>query len=304
MDGFTFDRSRYCNAAAHYPLQVASRNEAIRLAALEGACTDFCPILEGRGAVLAAEGALRSVRIEAEDDCGNVSELEFTVRGRRARPAECDSLAVVCDRKRTCTLTAGEASLTLPAGALYESLAVRPERISAGPSADSTLIVLSPVYRLLDSSVPLQKAATVRIRAYVPQNLRPHTTLAIVNRKGRLAHAGGSYADGCVTAATTLTGSMLIVADTLPPTVRPLFSDGADLSAAKGLTFRIGDNFSGIASCELYIDGKWSVCDRYPMKGTAYHPFDTPRTHTRHTVRLEASDGCGNRTVWTGTFYR
>ena len=40
------------------------------------------------------------------------------------------------------------------------------------------------------------------------------------------------------------------------------------------------------------------------MKGTAFHPFDTPRTQSRHTVRLEASDASGNRTVWTGMFYR
>lgn len=304
MDGFTFDRSRYCNAASHYPLQVATRNEAIRLAAVEGACPDFYPTLEGRGALRTQEGQSHRIRIEAEDDCGNISQIAFTVRGRGAHPAGCDSLAVVCDRKHTCTLTVEEASLTLPAGALYESLAVRPERLSVRPPKDTTLIVLSPVYRLLDSSVPLQKAATVRIRAYVPENLRPHTTLAVIDRKGRLVHAGGSYGDGTVTAQTTQTGPMLVVADTVSPTVKPLFAENEDLSRAKGLTFRIGDNFSGIASCELHIDGKWSICDRYPMKGTAFHPFDTPRSQRRHTVRLEVSDASGNRTVWTGTFYR
>ena len=211
---------------------------------------------------------------------------------------------MVCDRRRTSTLAADEATLTLPAGALYESLCVRPERLSLRPKADTTLILLSPVYRLLDASVPLQKAATGRIRAFVPEKLRPHTTLAVIDRKGRLVNAGGRYDDGTVTARTTQTGPMLVVADTVPPTVRPLFADGADLSRAEGLAFRLGDNFSGIASCELYIDGEWSICDRYPMKGTAFHPFDTPRTQSRHTVRLEASDASGNRTVWTGMFYR
>lgn len=304
MDGFTFDRTRYCNAASHYPLQVASRNEAIRLATVEGACTDFYPILERSGAVRADKGQTRRIRIEAEDDCGNIAQLEFVVRGRCALPAGCDSLAVVCDRKHTCTLTADEASLTLPAGALYESLAARPERLYRNPPADTTLILLSPLYRLLDASVPLHKPATVRIRAYIPENLRPHATLAVVNRKGRLVHAGGNYAEGVLTARTSLTGDLLVVADTLPPTVKPQFSEGADLSSAKALTFRIGDNFSGIESCELWIDGQWAICDRYPMKGTAVHSFDTPRTRSRHTIRLEVCDACGNRTVWRGTFYR
>ena len=304
MDGFTFDRSRYCNAAAHYPLQVATRHEAIRLAALEGACTDFCPTLVGRGALRTQEGQSHRIRIEAEDDCGNISQIAFTVRGRGARPAAGDSRALGGGRRRPTPHAAGAAPRPPGPPPPTPALCVRPERLSLRPKADTTLILLSPVYRLLDASVPLQKAATVRIRAFVPEKLRPHTTLAVIDRKGRLVNAGGRYDDGTVTARTTQTGPMLVVADTVPPTVRPLFADGADLSRAEGLAFRLGDNFSGIASCELYIDGEWSICDRYPMKGTAFHPFDTPRTQSRHTVRLEASDASGNRTVWTGMFYR
>lgn len=36
MDGFTFDRSRSCDAVSCYPLQVGARAEVIRLAQLEG----------------------------------------------------------------------------------------------------------------------------------------------------------------------------------------------------------------------------------------------------------------------------
>lgn len=82
MDGFTHDLSRCCDAVSCYSLQPASRNEVIRLARLAGSPGCFYPVMEERGVVRTAEGQLRRIRIEAEDDCGNRSALEFTVRGR------------------------------------------------------------------------------------------------------------------------------------------------------------------------------------------------------------------------------
>lgn len=67
-----------------------------------------------------------------------------------------------------------------------------------------------------------------------------------------------------------------MVADTLPPSIRPLFAEGADLSKSESLRFRVADNFSGIASWTLRIDGEWVPCDRFPMKGTLVHFFGNP----------------------------
>ena len=57
---------------------------------------------------------------------------------------------------------------------------------------------------------------TVSVRAFVPENLHPHTVLAARNAKGRLTCIGGKYADGAVTATTRTTGELFVVADTLP----------------------------------------------------------------------------------------
>ncbi|MFQ7503709.1 MAG: hypothetical protein ACLRMJ_12545 [Alistipes finegoldii] len=42
----------------------------------------------------------------------------------------------------------------------------------------------------------------------------------------------------------------------------------------------MSDNFSGIASCTLLIDGRWVPCDRFPMQGTLVHAFDLPAAKT------------------------
>lgn len=66
-----------------------------------------------------------------------------------------------------------------------------------------------------------------------------------------------------MTASVRTAGDLAIVADTLPPAIRPLFAEGADLTRAEGVRFRAADNFSGIASWRLHIDGKWVPCDRF-----------------------------------------
>ena len=184
-----------------------------------------------------------------------------------------------------------EVTARIPAGALYEPVFCRAERCPA-PASDSTLLVLTSGYRILPVTTPLHRAMTVSVRAFVPENLHPHTVLAARNAKGRLTCIGGKYADGAVTATTRTTGELFVVADTIPPRIRPLFTDGADLTRAPAMRFRVGDNFSGIASCTLFIDGKWLPCDRLPMQGTLIHLFEEPPARKSHSVRLTLTDAC------------
>ena len=305
MDGFTHDLSRCCDAVNCYPLQLGSRNEVIRLARLAGAPDCFYPTMEERGLVRTTEGQQRRIRIEAEDDCGNRSALEFTIRGRtESFRAEPDTAAVAVYPDRTSLLQVGrEARAGIPEGALYEPVFAKPERRET-PQADSGVVVLSPAYRFLSPETPLRHAAAVTIRTHVPRPLQLQTVLAVRNRKGRLAHVGGTYANGAVTATTYATGDLTVVADTLPPSIRPLFTEGADLSKAEGLRFRVADNFSGIAAWTLRIDGEWVPCDRFPVKGTLVHFFDNPATRRKHEVQLSVRDGCGNTPHFRGINYR
>ena len=164
--------------------------------------------------------------------------------------------------------------------------------------------MLSPAYRFFNPATPLFRAVEVTLRGSVPRPLQLRAQLAVRTRRGSLACVGGAYADGAVTASVRTAGDLAIVADTLPPAIRPLFAEGADLTRAEGVRFRAADNFSGIASWRLHIDGKWVPCDRFPMKGTLVHFFDAPAQRRTHAVRLSVTDGCGNATHFEGTFYR
>lgn len=305
MDGFTYDEVRSCDAVSCYPLQLFTRNEAIRLSQAAAAPPSFYPLATERGIVRTGAGDRHRIRIEAEDDSGNRSVLPFEIEGRSETfLPQADTAAVVLRHDRTGTLRIGtELQATVPAGALHEPLFCRPERLSV-PRVDSGLVVLSPAYRIFEATTPLRRPVTVTIRTAVPRTLQLRAVAAVRNAKGKLLCAGGTYTDGALTVSTRSTGEIFVVADTLAPAVRPLFTDGANISQARTLRFAASDDFSGIASWELLLDGQWVPCDRFPMRGTLVHTFASPPSATRHTVSLRVTDGCGNTSRWEGTFYR
>lgn len=305
MDGFTHDLSRCCDAVSCYPMQLGSRNEVIRLARIDRAPEVFYPVMKERGLIRTEPGQIRRISIEAEDDCGNRSTLEFDIQGRTdSFRAKVDSGAVALRPARTSTLRIGqEAMLTVPEGALYEAIFVQPE-IRTAPEAPQGVVILSPAYHFLETTTPLRSSVRAAVRADVPWELQPRTMLAIRNRNGHLACIGGIYTNGAVRSSTRSAGDLVVVADTLAPRVRALFEPEADLSRAEALRFSASDNFSGIAAWSLTIDGQWVPCDRFPMKGTLVHFFDTPATRSRHTARLSVTDACGNTTHVERTFFR
>lgn len=307
MDGFTFDLSRCCDAVSCYPMQRRSRNEVIRLAQLEGAPNLFYTVMRERGLVRVAEGSTHRIRIEVEDDCGNRSQLEFSIRGTAPtlHPAEVvDSLDIPLYADRMSVLRYGtEAVARIPAGALHESFFVRPERTQVAEKLHG-VVFFSPAYRFLGPDTPLRQAAVVSIEAQVPREYHLRATLAARTSSGGWVPAGGTYSNGAVNAVTRSTGDLAVVADTLPPTIRPLFTEGADLSKAASIRLRVGDNFSGIAAWTMTIDGEWVPSERYPMRGTLVHEFDTPPQRRRHTIRLSVRDAAGNIARYEGSFVR
>lgn len=305
MDGFMPDQARCCDAISYYPLQIASRNEAIRLAQLETAPESFYPVLNERGVVRTEEGQIRSLRIETEDDCGNISRLSFDVKGIPGGfPAQADTTAVVVTPRNAAVVRCGDLTTRIPAGALFETQYCRPEQCQPLFSGTPKVAVISPAYRVFSSSTPLCRPIHLSIRVFIPEKLRSQVLLAVRTRKGTLSPIGGSYANGTVSASTRTTGEVMVVADTLPPDIVPLFTPGTDLTRNEKLSFRIGDDFSGITSCSLHIDGQWVPYDRYPIQSTLEHLFLSAPERREHKVRLSVGDACGNTAEWEGYFYR
>jgi hypothetical protein len=275
------------------------------MARIDGAPERFYPTLVDRGVIRTAPGERRLVEMEIEDDCGNRSSLRFEVEGKAeaftATPPA-DSLLVPLFRHRATTLELPDFTAHIPAGALYESQYAKAEAGVVAP-VDSGTVVLSPAYRIFaEPRTPLFKPITIAIRTHVPKALQGRTLLALRNRNGRAAAAGGRYKEGEVSGSTRSVGDYFVVADTLAPTIKPLFTPTTPLAQGRKLAFRVADNFSGVASWELTIDGEWVPCDRYPSRGQLIWHIDQPATGQKHRHVLTLRDAVGNEQRWEGEF--
>lgn len=301
IDGFAFDETRYCNAVACYPMQVGSRNELIRLTQMDGCIDAFYPVMKNRALLTPAEGQVQQVRIEAEDDSGNISTLEFTIVGQSSDKnfrASCDSSLPVIDNRSPFYRDEYQCSVEIPAGTFYEPIFYRSSSRPSGSVSVNTVSIHSPVFSILDSTLPLHKAAKITIQAMLPPDLQPHASLGFV-RNNRVSFAGGKYKDGAVSVNTRTLGEFCVVVDTVPPKITPQFNADEPIKS-RSISFKWSDNYSGLGSYTATIDGKWVLLDRNPMNGTITHTFDDSRTPKgeSYLFKLTVTDNCGNKTVW------
>lgn len=308
-DGFTFDLSRYCNAVAYYPIQCNSRNEVMRIAALEGGTNYFYPTLLNKGIITSRAGEEREMRFIATDDCGNTSTLTFNIVGKPDE--ECfkgalpEGSRIVMYNHDFADKVDDTFSVVIPKGALYESIALNMHLSDITPHhPDSTVQILSAAYTLHDSDTPLQKSVGLVFSMPIDKELSPYAIIASVGSDGRIHAFGGSYRHNRMTARTTTFGTYCIATDTTPPTIRPQFEDGADLRGRDRLSFRLSDNFSGISSYAVTIDGKWVPVDSSSGRISVNLREEGIKGGKSHNVKVTLRDACGNRTEWKGTFIR
>ena len=306
MDGFTFDITRYCNAVAYYPMQLRARSEVIRLARTEGNLRDFYHTLDNDGIIVLSDSTARTVHIVAEDDCRNRSAIELSILGggRAEMPQLTDT--IVINRSKPFSIERGDIRLSIPKDALYESTLFRCEVAEALPPQDSTLILLSPTYKILDNGTPLHRAATLTINAYVPHELRSHTAIAKLSPKGKISYVGGNYGYNSISARIRSFGEFWVVADTVAPTLTPRFEEGASLRDKSSFVVKAKDNFSKIKEYDAYIDGEWVPLEYSPTRHTLTYQFDRqyPVGRGEHLLVVIAEDGCGNRATLQCRFTR
>ena len=307
-DGFTFDLSRYCNAVSYYPIQRSSRNEAMRTAMLQGGTKYFYPTLVNRGIVSCSADQVRDVEFLITDDCGNTSTLQFQIAGKA--DAECfkgeiePGSHIVAYNHDFAEKVDDTVSVVIPKGALYESIAMKMERSDVEIKADTTLQVLSPAYTIHDANTPLQTSIGVVFSMHVEEALQPYTAMASVDANGRLSYVGGSYRNLRFTARTSNFGTFCLVADCTAPVIRPQFEDGQDCSSRNSISFRLSDNFSGVASYSATIDGEWVAIDYARSRATINLKAEGITGGKSHTVKIVVKDSCGNTAAWQGTIVR
>lgn len=305
IDAIPFDMAQFSNAVA-LPGADASRNGVFRLAVLPNNPLRIYADTRNRGIIRLADTDRHEIEIEITDDCGNRSLLTFGIaRDDTAVPAKPTPEGRQVLWSHGFTHNSEGLSVTIPAGALYESIVFRTQ------SSPRPGYGYSPIYSVHDPDELLQKSITVAIDASsLPVNLRGKALLGRVTPAGRRSSAGGAWrADGnsgVVSTGTTSFGRFYIAVDTVPPRIVPAFVEGENMAGRGSLTVRITDDFAGIDTYTAAIDDKWAIFEYDPKTTRLIHYFDDARWSkgATHTLRLEVTDTKGNRSVLETKYVR
>jgi hypothetical protein len=87
-------------------------------------------------------------------------------------------------------------------------------------------------------------------------------------------------------------GTYWLDIDTIPPVIRSLQKDNANLSKAKQITFEVKDATTGVKSFSGYLDGKWICFEQHA--NLCFYVFDSHCPKGSHELTFKAEDENGN----------
>lgn len=128
--------------------------------------------------------------------------------------------------------------------------------------------------------------------------------LARIDDRGESSYSGGALRYGFVTDEVNRLGDYAVTIDTIPPSASFSFSRGANLTGRSLFTATIRDEFSGINSYEMLVDGEWILAE-YDAKNDLLicRPGKSPmKANTLHNLELRVVDNCGNSTIIRSEF--
>jgi hypothetical protein len=312
MDRFSFDESRYINSLIDYEYYI---NNKVRFNRMYIEPNNQLSLYDRRfnnGIVSFPDSASHKALVTVSDFHGNKSQLEFNfdycpgkIEFLTHTPNYFDTakFPLLLDGmyKREFIHSQEGIRAVIPPDALYDEIDFACTVSSAIPKG-----LYSKAYNIHNPNTPLHKAMTIEIDAgNLPERLREKALIVQIGANGRRSSAGGAYRNGAVSAASRVFGEFAIGVDTVPPRITPVnIKNGANMSVAKNISFKITDDFSGIDTYNGWIDGQWALFEYDAKNSLLFYRFDADRLkkNIKHTLEIKVTDGKGNTTIYNTTF--
>lgn len=298
MDSFGFNETAYVNSHIDYETFIRDKTFFERTYLLPGNKLSIPRHVVNRGIYRFSGNKRHHIEIKVSDIHGNSSRLSFYATAAKPpdtavpKSDEDRESAVVMPFERNNKFVSGNLAVTIPQGALYDTLWFRFSRSEASTG------MYSPIYQVHDKFTPLHKAFQISIKPDEIPEGKSNKLLIIRFTENNLKTAlPTTITNGVLTANSSSFGNFYVGIDTVPPTISPIgFSHGSDLTARESIRVRIRDDLSGIKSYYPLIDGKWALFEYDQKNDMLIYRFDPDRINrgSNHTLNLSISDNQGN----------
>jgi hypothetical protein len=303
QDMFTFSESRYINSHIDYEAYIREKTYYERAFVLPNDRLSLYKDVVNRGIFNFADSGKHHVEIILTDTYNNRSSLKFNVlslpsSGVSGRQKGKD--ITLMPYNRTNRFRTENITITIPAGALYDTLFFTYRKDTGTPQMYSDVHYVHNIY------TPLHKAYSLSIKPnMIPEGKASKMLIVQLSDDFIKSSLGGTMADGYVTAEAMLFGMYYIGIDTVAPGIFANgLTSGADLTGKSQLRIRITDDLSGIKSYEPFIDGKWALFEYDQKNNVLIYNFDSERITrgSMHKLDLKVTDNRDNQSEFVYEF--
>lgn len=303
MDEFSFNESRYINSHIDYETYMRENSFIERTFILPNDKLSVYKDVINRGIYNFSDNKIHRIEIEVNDIFHNKSTLRFDVKSELSvnpPAAPVKKEGVMMPFNRTNRFRTGDIAVTIPAGALYDTLNFMYKK-DIGNS-----MMYSDVHYIHNKYTPVQKAFSISIKpSVIPSGKESKLIVVQLSDDFKKSALSSSYSDGFVTADALSFGMFFVGIDTVAPDIYPVsFQSGGDLSGKSELKIRITDDLSGIQSYDPLIDGNWALFEYDQKNDLLIYRFDPERITkgTMHKLVLKVTDNKNNQSEFDCDF--
>ncbi|WP_100341327.1 M23 family metallopeptidase [Mucilaginibacter auburnensis] len=297
VERFGFDQTRAINGYIDYPTYLMQGRYIQKCFIPPGSSITLYPQSANGGIVTFNDAALHNVEYVVKDLAGNTSSLKLQVRSV-IKPSAADAplKGTLFKHDKKNEYATDKVKVTVTPGNLYDDVDFVYSLLPKRPGA------FSATHRIHNRLTPIHDSFELWIK--------PEVELGTLAAKAVIANTAG-YCDtsrvdgGFVKATPRAFGDYYVTVDTVAPYATPInIQNGSNLSAAKKISLKIGDNLSGIKSYKGYIDGKWVLMEWDYKTRVLNYTFDNSVAQGKHLFELTLSDYKNNIKQFKAEFYR
>ena len=293
---FAFDESRFVNNYIDYKRFYSTGQRFQKLFIKTPYSLSIVKKNTTNGQFDVTPGEVKNYRIEISDFHGNKSIINGSIEYS-------DKPATVTEPKRVTpylvkagndsNYTKNNVSVFIPANAFYEDFYM-------------DFDVKDSVLNLHNATVPVHSPLTVSFDvSHLSKDVLQKTFIAGFTEK-RLSYNSSYMEGGRLTAKVKVLGDFKLAQDYNEPKIySPSFTPGKWLTKNKQFSMKVGDDRSGIATIDAWLNGKWILMHYDYKTRIIYHNFsDGVVAEGRNDLKVTVTDNVGNSATFDTHFFR
>jgi len=300
MDEFSFNESKYINSHIDYETYMRDNTYMERTFVLPNDKLSVYEDVIDRGVFDFNDGKMHHIEIILADAHGNISTLVFNAINQdmvaKQAPPEPDKNKIVMPYNRSNRFRAENISISIPAGALYDTIAFSYQKDTGTP------LMYSNVHYIHNRYTPVHKPFSISIKpTVIPEGKESKLLLVQLSDDFKMSALNSRWTDGYVTADAPSFGMFYIGIDTIGPVISSNgLTSGVILTGKNEIRIRIMDELSGIKSYTPVIDGEWALFEYDQKNNVLIYKFDPKRIakDSNHILELEVTDNKDNKSLY------